>query len=261
MVSRPAVSMITTSRPIRFACSMPWRAMSTVGVPDRGAIDGDVEAVAERLELVGGGGPVRVRGDEQRLAAQLDDVLRELGGGRRLARALEADERDDGRAADEAERPVARRQERGELLVDDLHDLLAGGQALEDLGADRTLAHAGDEVLDDLEVDVGLEQGEADLAHRGVDVGLGHAAATGQPGKGLRRRSLRVSNMRRRDPDREWWGRPRGKPGGWCAGSGDTEAVGSVRPPLRCRPRRPWRKARRPSEGRRRRARPATLGR
>ena len=33
IVSRPAVSMITTSRPIRFACSMPWRAMSTVGVP------------------------------------------------------------------------------------------------------------------------------------------------------------------------------------------------------------------------------------
>ena len=33
MVSRPAVSMITVSRPIRFACSTPWRAMSTVGVP------------------------------------------------------------------------------------------------------------------------------------------------------------------------------------------------------------------------------------
>ena len=29
--------------------------------------------------------------------------------------------------------------------------------------------HAGDEVLDDLEVDVGLEQREADLAHRLVD--------------------------------------------------------------------------------------------
>ena len=57
--------------------------------------------------------------------------------------------------------------------MDDLDDLLAGGEALEDLGADRPLADAGDEVLDDLEVDVGLEQGEADLAHRGIDVGLG----------------------------------------------------------------------------------------
>ena len=33
-----------------------------------------------------------------------------------------------------------------------------------------------DEALDDLEVDVGLEQGEADLAQDLVDVGLGEAA-------------------------------------------------------------------------------------
>ena len=59
-----------------------------------------------------------------------------------------------------------------ELVVDDLHDLLAGVQALEDLRPDRLLADAGDEVLDDLEVDVGLEQAQADLAHRGVDVRL-----------------------------------------------------------------------------------------
>ena len=42
-----------------------------------------------------------------------------------------------------------------------------------------------DEVLDDLVVDVRLEQGEADLAHGGVDVGLGDAAAAGQAGEGL----------------------------------------------------------------------------
>ena len=72
-----------------------------------------------------------------------------------------------------------------ELVVDDLHDLLAGGQALEDLGADGLLADAGDEVLDDLEVDVRLEQREPDLAHRGVDVGLADAAAAGQVAEGL----------------------------------------------------------------------------
>ena len=76
-------------------------------------------------------------------------------------------------------------EERDELVVDDLHDLLAGGQALEDLGADGPLADAGDEVLDDLEVDVGLEEAEPDLAHRGVDVGLADAAAAGQVGEGL----------------------------------------------------------------------------
>ena len=80
----------------------------------------------------------------------------------------------------QVERPVARRQERDELVVDDLDDLLAGGQALEDLRADGALADARDEVLDDLEVDVGLEQREADLAHGGIDVGLADPAAAGQ---------------------------------------------------------------------------------
>ena len=106
-----------------------------------------------------------------------------MADGRRLARALEADEQDDRRVALEVERPVAGRQERGELVVDDLDDLLAGGQALEDVGADRPLPDPRDEVLDDLEVDVSLEQGEPDLAHRDIDVGLADAAAAGQVGE------------------------------------------------------------------------------
>ena len=51
----------------------------------------------------------------------------------------------------------------------ELDDLLARVEALEDVLAERVGLHAGDEVLDDLEVDVGLEQREADLAHRLVD--------------------------------------------------------------------------------------------
>ena len=69
--------------------------------------------------------------------------------------------------------------------MDDLDHLLAGGQALEHLGADGALADARDEVPDDLEVDVGLEQREPDLAHGGIDVGLADAAAAGQRAKGL----------------------------------------------------------------------------
>ncbi len=53
--------------------------------------------------------------------------------------------------------------------MDDLHDLLAGREALQHLLAERALAHALDERADDLEVDVGFEQGEADLAHRARD--------------------------------------------------------------------------------------------
>ncbi len=68
----------------------------------------------------------------------------------------------------------------GELLVDDLDDHLAGLEALQHALADRLLADAGDELLGDLEVDVRLEQGEADLAHRLVDVVLAQLAARAQ---------------------------------------------------------------------------------
>ena len=154
------------------------------GGPDGRAVDRDVEALAERLELVGGGRAVRVGGDEEGPAAELDDVAGELGGRGRLAGALQADHRDDGRVARQVEGPVAGRQQRDQLVVDDLDDLLAGRQALEDLVADRPLADARDEVLDDLEVDVRLEERETDLAHGGIDVGFADPAAAGQACRG-----------------------------------------------------------------------------
>ena len=43
---------------------------------------------------------------------------------------------------------------------------------------------AGDEVLDDLVVDVGLEERETDLAHGDVDILLGDPAMAGQPAEG-----------------------------------------------------------------------------
>jgi hypothetical protein len=100
----------------------------------------------------------------------LVQVAGQLGGAGRLARALQADEDDDGRVAGQLEGSVAGREQRHQLFVDDLHDLLAGGQALEDLDAGRPLADARDEVLDDLEVDVRLEEGQPHFAHRGIDI-------------------------------------------------------------------------------------------
>ena len=63
-----------------------------------------------------------------------------------------------------------------QLLVDDLDDLLARVELADHLGAEAALLDRGGELLDDLEVDVGLEQRQADLAHRGVDVLLGQRA-------------------------------------------------------------------------------------
>ncbi|HEY4956963.1 MAG TPA: hypothetical protein VII31_04050 [Caldimonas sp.] len=67
--------------------------------------------------------------------------------------------------------------------MNDLDHLLAGVEAVEHLGADGALTDPSDEVLDDAEVDVGLEQCEADLAHRGVDICLCDAPAAAQPAK------------------------------------------------------------------------------
>ena len=60
-----------------------------------------------------------------------------------------------------------------------------GIEAVEDPRAQAALSHLRGELLDDLEVDVRLEQGEADLAHRAVDVGLGQLAARANAGERL----------------------------------------------------------------------------
>ena len=58
--------------------------------------------------------------------------------------------------------------------------LLAGGQAVENLDARRSLADARNEVLDHLEVDVRFEQRQTHFAHRGVDVGGADTAVARQ---------------------------------------------------------------------------------
>jgi len=80
-------------------------------------VDGDVQPLAEHLELLHGGGAVDVRRDEQRLAALLDEHARELAGGGRLAGALQTDHHDLGHARAELQRGVDRAHEALQLLV------------------------------------------------------------------------------------------------------------------------------------------------
>ena len=58
------------------------------------------------------------------------------------------------------------------LVAHEAQDGLVGAQALQHVLAHGARAHALDELLRDLEVDVGLEEREADLAERVVDLGL-----------------------------------------------------------------------------------------
>jgi hypothetical protein len=116
----------------------------------------------------------------------LAQVARELGGRRRLARALEAGHEHDRRRARREGEPRRRAaHQRRQLLVDDLDDLLARIQLALDLRAEGPLLDPARELLDDLEVDVGLEEREADLAHGPVDVVLGQGPALAHAGQGI----------------------------------------------------------------------------
>ena len=107
---RPAVSRIITSTPRWRPTSSPERATSSAGRADRAGVDLDPDLVAELDELVDGRGSVDVGGDEERLLALLAQPDRQLRGGRRLSRALEADHHQDRLDARRAAGGAARRR-------------------------------------------------------------------------------------------------------------------------------------------------------
>jgi len=80
----------------------------------------------------------------------------------------------------EDELRVGATQKLGELVEHDLHDVLRRSKRLEHLGGEAALLGASAELLHDFEVDVSLEQRQADLAHGGVDIFLGQAAFSAQ---------------------------------------------------------------------------------
>jgi hypothetical protein len=103
----------------------------------------------------------------------------ELGGHRRLARALQADQHDDvWRLAGKLE-PGRLAEDGDELFIDDLDHGLRRRQGGDDLGADGALADALDQVLDDTIVHVGLEERQSHLAQALVDVCLRKAPFAG----------------------------------------------------------------------------------
>src|SRR5262249_23116647 len=153
---------------------------------------------------------------------------RELAGGGRLPRALEAGEEDRRRRARrERELRRPRAHELGELLVDDLHHLLAGRQALCDVLSQRALAHLGHELAGDVEVDVGLEECEPDLPHGAGERLLVERAAAAEVAEGLLELvGERVEHGAARVPGR--LGSERAAPPSWRRRPGRTRCYASV---------------------------------
>ena len=67
-----------------------------------------------------------------------------------------------------------------QVVVDDLGDLLGGGDALGDLAANCSLTHRRDELAGDPEVDVGFEECHADFPQGRVHVLFGQASAAAE---------------------------------------------------------------------------------
>jgi len=63
-----------------------------------------------------------------------------------------------------------------QLIGDKTNDVLLGTKRLKDFLPERARLDVLDKVANDFDIDVGFEQGKADLAHRFVDVALGNPA-------------------------------------------------------------------------------------
>ena len=140
-------------------------------------VEVDAGGFGDDGELLAGGGAVDVDGDKHRAVAALFEPLGELGGGGRLSASLQPGHEDDtGRLRGGLELGNVLAEEGDELVVDDFDDLLGRAEGGGDLGAERLDADVGDEIVDDVEVDVGFDEGEADLAHGVGDVFFGDGA-------------------------------------------------------------------------------------
>ena len=148
---------------------------------DRKALDLDL--LGQGRQLLHGGRTTGVqRGDQHLFAFGLGQTQGQLAGGRRLTRTLKTGHQDDRRRVErqvQAGRDFAA-QHVDQAVIDDLDHLVGRLDRADDGLARGQVLGLADEVLDDRQGDVGLEQGDADLAQRLVDVLFGQHAATAE---------------------------------------------------------------------------------
>ena len=135
--------------------------------------DRHADLAAKGAELFDRSRTLKVGTDEQRIATLPFKPLRELGGVGGLTSTLQAGhEHDRGRLGGISDLHRLATEARRELLKNDLDDLLGRVERLAQLFANGSLANTTDHVLGDVEVDVGLEKRQPDLAQDVIDIVL-----------------------------------------------------------------------------------------
>jgi hypothetical protein len=148
----------------------------------RSGVDRHLDPLGQRGELLHGGGPDQVAGGEHGLPPLAAEATGQLRRRRRLPRALQPHDQDDrGGRRSPLEARLSLAQERGQLVVDDLHDLLARGDGLQDRLAQRPGLHLLQELPGDLVVHVGLQENPSDLPEPVLDHGLVEHPALAKP--------------------------------------------------------------------------------
>ena len=145
--------------------------------------NGKIDLLAQRLQLVDRRRAIDVGGNQQRTPPLLLEAQGELSGLRRLSGSLQADQHDDrrrrvGELQTAAGRGAGRPEKLDELRVNDGKNRLRGRQRFQDVGADRPLSDARDEVLGRSQRDVGFEQGDANFAQGLVDFAFGYLTSS-----------------------------------------------------------------------------------
>gem|GEM_PF-6377551 len=134
------------------------------------------------LELLDGRRALGVRRHQIGVAALLFEHKGQLAAGGGLARALQAHHHEHvGGLAAQVQWFGLAAHEGAQLVSHDLDDLLGRGEALHHLLAHGAVLDLGDELLGDLVVDVGFQQGQAHLSQGLGDVALRELAVALEP--------------------------------------------------------------------------------
>ena len=142
----------------------------------------DIDLPPEHGELLHCRGTAHVERCHEHLAPRLlGEPLSELGSGRGLARALQADHHDRHRRGSiEIDRLAARAEGIDQLVVDDLHHHLAGRHGFDDLDPDGMALDLVDEGARHIERHIGFEQRPPHFPQCGIHVVLRQRAAPGE---------------------------------------------------------------------------------